>query len=406
MRRFGFAARACPVCRRRESRLLFRQSFDQLSKARLLGGYDIVVCEACGAAFADDIPEQSVFDEYYRELSKYEEGGGQETKTPVLEQRHRDVADLLVAFIPQGGSRILEMGCGSGQLLSVLRQRGFTNVFGADPSPACAEAARNFHGVPVIAHTIFDIPKPKSPYDLLILTGVMEHIRDLDRAVEQFDVLLNSTGRVYLEVPDASRLEPSADAPFQEFSVEHINYFSPHSLTNLMGRKGFRAVATGRALRPLHEIKCFTAYGLYEKSAAPFDLQMDTETEAGLREYIHGCQAEDAQIRRKIEQALPPGERMIVWGVGAHTLRLLATGGLDPGRISMFVDSDRKYQQQELRGIPVVSPDEVRSRTEPILISSRGFQREIHDQLRRGMGLSNRVILLYEEAEQEPLRNP
>ena len=86
---------------------------------------------------------------------------------------------------------------------------------------------------------------------------------------------------------------------------------------------------------------------------------------------------------------------MIVWGVGAHTLRLLATGGLDPEKIALFTDSNPKYQQRKLSGIPVVSLEELRNRPEPILISTRSFQWEIQNQIRHGLGLSNPVILLY-----------
>jgi len=88
---------------------------------------------------------------------------------------------------------------------------------------------------------------------------------------------------------------------------------------------------------------------------------------------------------------------MIVWGVGTHTLRLLATQGLDPASVALFVDSSVKYQGQELRGVPVVSPEALRERQEPILISSRGFQNEIYHQIRNTMGLSNPVIMLYNE---------
>ena len=86
---------------------------------------------------------------------------------------------------------------------------------------------------------------------------------------------------------------------------------------------------------------------------------------------------------------------MIVWGVGAHTLRLLATGGLDPVKIALFADSNPKYQQRKLSGIPVVSPEELRNHPEPILVSSRSFQGEIQNQIRHSLGLPNPVILLY-----------
>ena len=66
--------RACPVCGGGHAKPLFEQRFEQLSGASLLDGYTIVSCGDCGAAFANDIPQQAAFDEYYREFSKYEGG--------------------------------------------------------------------------------------------------------------------------------------------------------------------------------------------------------------------------------------------------------------------------------------------------------------------------------------------
>ena len=54
-----------------------------------------------------------------------------------------------------------------------------------------------------------------------------------------------------------------------------------------------------------------------------------------------------------------------------------------------------KRQDQHLRGVRVASPGELEGRGEPILISSRGFQREIEREIRDNMGLPNRLILLY-----------
>ena len=387
--------RPCPVCGCETCSPIFRQSFDHLSGAHLLDGYDVVVCSECGAGYADMIPPQSVFDEYYRDLSKYdyEFRGGRDSSAS--EDRFLRAALTIEAYIQNKDSRILEVGCGSGHLLKILQERGFPNVQGSDPSPACARAAQGI-GVRAVSETVFTATLPDDPYDFLILVGVMEHIRDLDRTVAQFHRLVRDGGRVYLEVPDASRLDPNLDAPFQEFSVEHINFFSPGSLNNLMQSRRFRTLNSGRARRAQNEAVCLTTYGVYEKCARSVPAERDTETGEGLRAYVQGCQAEDARIRSKIDQAIGPGERMIVWGVGAHTLRLLATGGLDPRRIAVFVDSNRNYQQQRLREIPVISPHELGSRNEPILVSSRGFQREIADQIRHDLGLGNKLILLYE----------
>ncbi len=355
----------------------------------------MVICEDCGAGFADNIPPQEAFDEYYRDLSKYENPGHDLEAIPVVEPRFRDAAELIGRFISSPDSRVFEIGCATGGLLKAVRERGFPDVLGSDPSPRCARAATQLYGVPAVVGTVFTVPIPEEPYDFLILTGVLEHIRDLERTVTRFHELLRERGRVYLEVPDASRYVPHLDAPFQEFSVEHINFFSRKSLTNLMQARGFRALETGHTVRPQHEVTCPCTYGVFERSADPTRIEKDTETEAGLRSYIEGCRVEDGRIRARIRQALAPGERMIVWGVGTHTLRLLATGGLNPEQVSLFVDSNPNCQRQQLRGVPVVSPAELRSR-DPILISSRGFQREIQKQIQHQMGLENRLILLYE----------
>jgi hypothetical protein len=231
----------------------------------------------------------------------------------------------------------------------------------------------------------------------LILIGVLEHVRDLAGAVKRIHALLRDGGRVYIEVPDASRYAPDADAPFQEFSVEHINFFSPASLANLIERSGFQAIAIERAVRIRNGMACANVFGVLAKSPRPpAPIQRDAETEPGLRAYIEGCRAADGHIRALIARSLQPGERMAVWGVGAHTLRLLATGGLDPARIELFVDSSPKYQGKTLSGIAVESPAALKRYGGPVLISSRGFQREILQSARERFGLANRFILLYE----------
>jgi SAM-dependent methyltransferase len=360
-----------------------------------MDGYEVVICTDCGAGYADHIPTQTEFDAYYRDLSKYEDSAVDGERQPV-EPRFREMAGLIQRFIPSRDARILEIGSASGGLLAALQDLGFTNLLGADPSPACVRAALAFYEIPGFASTLFTVPVPETRYDFLILTGVMEHIVDLDRAVAHFRRLLRPGGKVFLEVPDASRYDALQDAPYQEFSVEHINFFSSTSLTNLMRNRRFRVVETGLTVRPQHEVACPCAYGVFENTDVTEALVYDPHTERGLHEYIRGCQAEDERICTAIRGALAPGEKMLVWGTGTHTLRLLATGGLDPTRIAAFIDSNSKYQGQQLHGLKVLAPEELRRRPEPILISSRSRQREILRQIVEELRLRNRVVLLYE----------
>jgi SAM-dependent methyltransferase len=391
------AHRDCPICGEISSRSIFSQRFDQLSKAFLLAGYEVAICNRCGAGFADGIPSQNVFDDYYRELSKYEYEycGGMPPEQDRL--RSRQIAATIAEYIPARNSRILEIGCANGVLLQSLKDEGFANVHGVDPSPGCAKAAKDLFRIPVRAHSIFDIPEEEH-FDFLILTGVLEHIRNLDRAAQKLRDLLVPGGRAYLAVPDASCFPAIKDAPFQEFSVEHINFFSATSLANLMQLRRFRSLGQGRLwLEPSPATNCVAIFSVFENTGGGgSQLLRDRETEPGLREYIRRCREMEVSIRTKLAKIAEAGKPILVWGTGAHTLRLLADGALDGLNIAAFVDSNPKYQNQLLHGRPVFSPQELHQRAEPILISSYAAQKAIERQIQEELRLSNEIVTLYQ----------
>src|SRR5580765_5662796 len=62
--------RACAVCSKQHTELLFQQRFSSMSGGSLHSGYAVVVCKECGFCFADRIPCQEAFDDYYEKMSK------------------------------------------------------------------------------------------------------------------------------------------------------------------------------------------------------------------------------------------------------------------------------------------------------------------------------------------------
>jgi SAM-dependent methyltransferase len=365
----------------------------------LVQGYDVVVCESCGFAFADNIPEQEAFDAYYQNLSKYEyqHRGGKESDPDRV--RLMDVAEFISRFIHAADLRILDVGCATGRLLALLREKGFANVWGLDPSLGCAEAARKLFDIPVFTDAVSGLAKAHEKFDFIIMSGVLEHIRDLEGALATLRGLLTSEGRIYLDVPDATQFADWPDAPFQEFSIEHINFFSGQSLANLMQVNHFSHVFSQKVQRNYTETTVIPSVeGIFEKDSpeAPKKWDRDGSTAERIIEYIRQSERTDAGIRRILERTSMDGRSIVVWGVGTHTQRLLAAGALDGLNISRFVDSNPNYHGKRLQGIPIVAPEELKSRGEPILICSRVFQLEILRQIRDQLELKNEVLLLYE----------
>ena len=393
------SARPCPVCGGASGRVLFRQQFAAVDSATPVTGYDVVTCASCGCGYADEIPDQRAFDRYYREMSKYEYHQRDGAESEFDQRRLAVIADIIAPHVPSRGARILDIGCATGRLLANLRERGFPNVTGLDPSPACAAAAHRLYGIPVRTMTLADLGVTDERFDVAILVGVLEHLRDLDEAFQHLRTILEPGGLLYVEVPDATAFADWPNAPFQDFSTEHINFFAPQSLDNLMAQRGFsRMFAEQNHREQSHRTVMSNVSAIYRKEpdGITLPLTFDPATAGGLERYIAGCRREDERLHELIGRIADSGRPILVWGVGTHTSRLLATSRLGEARIVAFIESNARYHGKELAGRPIIAPAELAQRPEAVLISSRVFQHEIAKQLRDDLHCHNDLILLYE----------
>lgn len=121
-------------------------------------------------------------------------------------------AAILSAAGTLEGKRILDFGCGDGQLSYHLLQRGATNVTGIDISPGMVDVARkriardfpdaDSHFVAGDGH---ETGLESGAYDLIVGKWVLHHL-ELDRALPEIRRLLAPGGRgVFMET---SRLNP------------------------------------------------------------------------------------------------------------------------------------------------------------------------------------------------------
>ena len=84
-----------------------------------------------------------------------------------------------------------------------------------------------------------------------------------------------------------------------------------------------------------------------------------------------------------------------MWGVGTHTSRLMATSRLPEADIVAFIESNSRYHGKTLHGRAILPPEALKDHHEPVLISSRVFEKEIAEQIRHDLGCTNELICLY-----------
>jgi len=386
------AQRSCPVCGGCGRRLIHRQRF---LEGPMGDGYDVVVCTHCGAGFADGIPSQAEMNRYYSEQSKYtyDHAGGAESPWDL--KRFEATVDQIVPYLGSQDVRILDIGCATGGLLSVFRKRGYRNVMGADPSPACAAAAARLHGVTVRAAALAQLRDWDERFDLILLVGVLEHLGDVKAAVEVASRLLGPRGRLYCAVPDVEGLSTCPNAPYQQFSVEHVNFFSASSLKRLIAECGMAEVQTWNWTIEWREgVWEPIASGLFERGI-PQIPDFDASTEPALEKYLAFSEHGDREILAAVDSLIASREPVIVWGAGTLARRLLANTRFAQVNIVAFVDSNPNVHGRMLAAKPVLNPTEISGRMETLLVCSISFAAEIAAGVRRQHHIPNRILSLH-----------
>jgi 2-polyprenyl-3-methyl-5-hydroxy-6-metoxy-1,4-benzoquinol methylase len=145
------------------------------------------------------------------------------------------LVDPPIRSLPNG-FRVLEVGCGSGNVLRVLKRSvaGRGSVEGLEISGPAAEAARARTGLLVTEGYLADLA-PSAPYDVVAAFDVLEHIRDEAAVLTEMRARISDTGRVILTVP----AHPSLWSAF-DVASEHMRRYTPASLTRALNTAGFK----------------------------------------------------------------------------------------------------------------------------------------------------------------------
>lgn len=143
---------------------------------------------------------------------------------------------------PQGG-RLLELGVGSGSLLSAAKIDGYAPV-GCDLSPAVCSAVERRTGVDVHCGPLASLADDRL-FDVIIMNHVLEHVAEPLVLLEAARKRLRPGGLLHLAVPNIDAWE-AALAGWNSYEPYHLLYFTPTTLRAAAEKAGFeiQCVAT------------------------------------------------------------------------------------------------------------------------------------------------------------------
>lgn len=251
-------------------------------------------CKSCGfvylSSWEQSLEQSDRLYDYYGRLS---EGDLKRRHSPENHARQQKLLQRLAVYTR--GRKLLDVGCGDGQLLQTATDEGWEAV-GIDLSEGAVRLCDR-RGLSAFHTDFFDSSLDARRFDVVVMSELIEHVPCPQRFLRRAEELLEDDGVLYLTTPNFGSLARRMLA--ENWSVihpEHIGYFERPTLRKMVSEETrFREIRIeANNIAP----STFLAW-LPRRStgAAGTTVEAHRETRRGL----------DQQLRRAFHQSLVLG---------------------------------------------------------------------------------------------------
>jgi len=166
-----------------------------------------------------------------KKFTKYQERGAyhqQQMKRSIftfnafVHLRYQQVLKL----IPKNRKiKLLDVGCGEGALLSLIKQKTKASVVGIDPE---VESFKSINSLKIIKGSAYKLPFKPSSFDYIISTEVIEHLSQTKKYLLEINRVLKPKGRLII-----TTLVKLSETPEDKM---HVKEYTPLELKNLLNQ--------------------------------------------------------------------------------------------------------------------------------------------------------------------------
>ena len=226
------------------------QEFDLVASQIREGEGSILKCLECGLIIQDLGWDDAALKAYYeKEYQKTNSlvTGQEQTPREHFEDRLKTVEPIFKNIEPLLSGpdrRVLEIGCGAGSLLSLIKPH-VQRCVGIELNSAFVEFIKSDLGIEAYAEDVVTLGF-KSGFDLVISIDTLDHLPNPLETLRVMNDLLVPGGRVYLEVPNQQDalnlyLPPHTREKYNTFFWHraHLFYFTKETITRLFNKAGF-----------------------------------------------------------------------------------------------------------------------------------------------------------------------
>lgn len=284
--------------------------------------------------------------------------------------------------------RIVEIGCGRGEFLKALCERGDSFGIGFDPSFTHESGLADLPDRIVIRAEEFGHGDADLNPDFICSRHTLEHIPDPRYFLKAVRIATHRIGiPVFFEVPNA--LYSLRDGGIWDIIYEHCSYFSSNSLARLFRETGYEPIEIKETFGgQFLTIEARTITNLDRPGSYDCDSEILRLTESFADTY----QRKINDWRERLDTIGSTGRRVIVWGAGSKATTFLNI--LRPTNITYVIDINPRKHGKYVTGAgqEIVSPEFVREyRPDDIICMNPNYVQEITCQA-RSLGFIGNVM--------------
>jgi len=221
--------------------------------------FNVVRCKNCGLLYTNPRPKPATISKYYPE--SYSNFLLSNRFFSLL--RHVVFGNELNLFsnIVKKNSRVLEIGCGTGEYLSYLKHKGY-EVEGIELSKYCIDTAWNKYGLNIKQGTIFDYKNKENYFDLIIMRHVLEHVPDPLETIKAIYKMLKENGTFFCLIPNAASYDAKIFKQYwRGFELpRHYFHYDPKVLKKIFEQEGFHNIKFFYSMVPINWIGSIAFY--------------------------------------------------------------------------------------------------------------------------------------------------
>src|SRR4051794_29890034 len=253
--------------------------------------------------------------------------------------------------------KIIEVGCGKGEFLTLMCELGNNSGVGIDPSAQPQRTHSSLASSRIrFINDLYSEKYTNIPADVIMCRHTLEHIGQTGEFIRMIRHAIGNREDmlVLFELPDVTRV--LKENAFWDVYYEHCSYFSPGSLARLFRQNNFNVMELDRDYGDQYLLLAATPTDAPTQPSLPIENDI-AEMNNHVADFKHGVGTSIESWRNLILGAKAKGQKIVIWSALSKAVAFLTTLKIgDAIEFATDINPERFHKFLPITGQQIMPP--------------------------------------------------